>query len=83
VNRMDGNGGPRTMLVLTRKPGQSIMIGDEIEVRVLAVTGEKVRIDITASKEVPVYREEIYERIVSERSSPEKELERLTQASGR
>lgn len=56
------------MLVLTRKPGQSIMIGDQIEVTVLSVTGEKVRVGITASKDVPIYRDEVYERIESERS---------------
>ena len=47
------------MLVLTRKSNQSIMIGDDIEVSVLAIMGEKVRIGIEAPHEVPVYREEI------------------------
>ena len=56
------------MLVLTRKPGQSIMIGDQIEVTVLSVTGEKVRVGITAPKDVPIYRDEVHERIESERS---------------
>lgn len=51
------------MLVLTRKPGQSIMIGDGIEVQVLSVAGEKVRLGITAPREVGIFREEIYERI--------------------
>lgn len=48
------------MLVLTRKPNQSIMIGDGIEVSVLSVAGEKVRIGIHAPPDVPVFRTEIY-----------------------
>ena len=48
------------MLVLTRKSNQSIMIGDDIEVSVLSVAGEKVRIGIQAPKEIPVFRTEIY-----------------------
>ena len=48
------------MLVLTRKSNQSIMIGDEIEVSVLAIMGEKVRIGIDAPRSVPVFRKEVY-----------------------
>ena len=48
------------MLVLTRKSNQSIMIGDDIEVSVLSVVGEKVRIGIQAPQHVPVFRTEIY-----------------------
>jgi carbon storage regulator len=48
------------MLVLTRKSNQSIMIGDDIEVSVLAVTGDKVRIGIAAPRDVPVFRKEVY-----------------------
>jgi carbon storage regulator len=48
------------MLVLTRKSNQSIMIGDDIEVSVLSVMGDKVRIGIQAPQEVPVFRTEIY-----------------------
>jgi carbon storage regulator len=48
------------MLVLTRKSNQSIMIGDEIEVSVLSVMGEKVRIGIQAPQQIPVFRKEIY-----------------------
>jgi carbon storage regulator len=48
------------MLVLTRKGNQSIMIGDEIEVSVLAIMGEKVRIGIQAPRDVPVFRKEVY-----------------------
>ncbi|MEA2377597.1 MAG: carbon storage regulator [Thermoleophilaceae bacterium] len=48
------------MLVLTRKGNQSIMIGDEIEVSVLSIMGEKVRIGIDAPRAVPVFRKEVY-----------------------
>lgn len=48
------------MLVLTRKSNQSIMIGDDIEVTVLSVMGDKVRIGIQAPGDVPVFRTEIY-----------------------
>ncbi len=56
------------MLVLTRKAGQSIMIGDEIEVSVLAIMGEKVRIGIEAPREVPVFRKEVYLEIQEDRN---------------
>ena len=55
------------MLVLTRKSNQSIMIGDEIEVSVLAIVGEKVRIGIQAPRDVPVFRKEVYLEIQDER----------------
>ena len=48
------------MLVLTRKSNQSIMIGDDVEVSVLSIMGEKVRIGIQAPQEIPVFRKEIY-----------------------
>jgi carbon storage regulator len=51
------------MLVLTRKSNQSIMIGDDVEVSVLSVMGDKVRIGIQAPQEVPVFRTEIYVEI--------------------
>lgn len=57
------------MLVLTRKSNQSIMIGDEIEVSVLSITGEKVRIGIQAPREVPVFRREVYLEIQEERGT--------------
>ena len=56
------------MLVLTRKSNQSIMIGDDIEVSVLAIMGEKVRIGIQAPRDVPVFRKEVYLEIQQERS---------------
>ena len=54
------------MLVLTRKSNQSIMIGDDIEITVLAVMGEKVRIGIEAPRSVPVFRREVYVEIQEE-----------------
>jgi carbon storage regulator len=81
------------MLVLTRKPGQSIMIGDGVEVQVLSVAGEKVRLGITAPRDVSIFRNEVYDRIESENASREEEddgetnaavedaLERLSQRS--
>jgi carbon storage regulator len=59
------------MLVLTRKPGQSIMIGDGVEVQVLSVAGEKVRLGITAPRDVSIFRNEVYERIESENNAPD------------
>ena len=55
------------MLVLTRKANQSIMIGDEIEISVLAIMGEKVRIGIQAPRSIPVFRKEVYLEIQGER----------------
>jgi carbon storage regulator len=55
------------MLVLTRKSNQSIMIGDDIEVSVLAIMGEKVRIGIDAPRSVPVFRKEVYVEIQQDR----------------
>jgi carbon storage regulator len=54
------------MLVLTRKSNQSIMIGDDVEVSVLAIMGEKVRIGIQAPRDVPVFRREVYLEIQQE-----------------
>ncbi|MQA74141.1 MAG: carbon storage regulator CsrA [Solirubrobacterales bacterium] len=56
------------MLVLTRKTNQSIMIGDEIEVSVLAVSRDKIRLGITAPRDVPVFRKEVYLSIKDEES---------------
>ena len=54
------------MLVLTRKTNQSIMIGDDIEVSVLAVSRDKIRLGITAPRDIPVYRREVYLSIKGE-----------------
>ena len=56
------------MLVLTRKSNQSTMIGDDIEVSVLSIMGEKVRVGIQAPREIPVFRKEVYLEIQQERA---------------
>jgi carbon storage regulator len=55
------------MLILTRRPGETIMIGDEIRVIVQSVSGNQIRIGIVAPADIPVHREEVYERIREER----------------
>ncbi len=60
------------MLVLTRKSNQSIMIGDDIEVSVLAISGEKVRLGIEAPKSVPVFRREVYVEIKDDEAADER-----------
>jgi carbon storage regulator len=55
------------VLVLTRKSNQSIMIGDDVEISVLSIMGEKVRIGIAAPRDVPVFRKEVYLEIQAER----------------
>ncbi len=60
------------MLVLSRQPDQSIMIGDDIEIVVVAVRGDKVRLGINAPRHVSVHRKEIYEIILRERADGEK-----------
>ena len=68
------------MLVLTRKSNQSIMIGDEIEVSVLAIMGEKVRIGIQAPRSIPVFRKEVYIEIQSEKGESSGAREEVDQA---
>jgi len=58
------------MLILTRRVGESLMIGDEVSVTVLGVKGNQVRIGVNAPKTVPVHREEIYQRIQQELMDP-------------
>jgi carbon storage regulator len=63
------------VLVLTRKSNQSIMIGDDIEVSVLAIMGEKVRIGIEAPRSVPVFRKEVYVEIQADREAEDTKAE--------
>jgi carbon storage regulator len=56
------------MLILTRRVGETLMIGDEVTVTVLGVKGNQVRIGVNAPRDVPVHREEIYERIKREQA---------------
>jgi len=55
------------MLILTRRAGETIMVGDEVTITVLGIKGNQVRLGVNAPKEIAVHREEIYERILVER----------------
>ncbi len=67
------------MLILTRRVGESVMIGDEVTITVLGVKGNQVRVGINAPKNVAVHREEIYERIKNEQGQPQKRPESTTE----
>ncbi len=68
------------MLVLTRKSNQSIMIGDDIEISVLAVMGEKVRIGIEAPRAIPVFRKEVYLEIQQDAAAEDATGEQVEEA---
>jgi carbon storage regulator len=56
------------MLILTRRIGETLMVGDEVTMTVLGVKGNQVRLGVNAPKDVAVHREEIYQRILNEKS---------------
>lgn len=59
------------MLILTRRVGETLMVGDDVTVTVLGVKGNQVRIGVDAPKDVAVHREEIYQRIQKEKEQSE------------
>ena len=59
------------MLILTRRVGETLMVGDDVTVTVLGVKGNQVRIGVNAPRDVAVHREEIYERIKQEQNEAE------------
>jgi carbon storage regulator len=68
------------MLVLTRRPGESIIVGQNIVVTVIEIKGGQVRIGIDAPREIEVYREEIYEQVRQENLAAVANAERIRQA---
>ncbi|MFY9264938.1 MAG: carbon storage regulator CsrA [Solirubrobacterales bacterium] len=69
------------MLVLTRKSNQSIMIADDVEISVLSIVGDKVRIGIEAPKSIPIFRKEVYLQIQRERAGEQASSHDATQAA--
>ncbi len=70
-----------TMLVLSRQRDESIMIGDDVEIIIVDVRGDKVRLGITAPKEIPVHRREIYDAIQREKRQKKEAQEKQEKES--
>ena len=70
------------MLILTRRVGETIMIGDDVAVTVLGVKGNQVRVGVNAPKETSVHREEIYERIKREEQAGNSAPRRASSEAG-
>jgi len=68
------------MLVLSRQRDESIMIGDDVEITIVDVRGDKVRLGITAPREIPVHRREIYDTIQREKAAAAAKAGKLSEA---
>jgi carbon storage regulator len=71
------------MLILTRRVGETVVIGNDVTVTVLGVKGNQVRLGVNAPREVAVHREEIYERIKQEKAAEETQQPKLVGAARR
>lgn len=68
------------MLILTRKTGESLMVGDDVTVTVLGVKGNQVQIGVTAPRDQAVHREEIYLQVQSDQNAPQRSKQRTVNA---
>jgi carbon storage regulator len=73
-NNNKDRGEDTAMLILTRRVGETVVIGNDVDVTVLGVKGNQVRIGIKAPRDVSVHREEIYKRIKDEAPAPERRI---------
>ena len=64
--------GENGMLVLSRQPDETIMIGDDVEITIIDIRGKQVRLGITAPRSIPVHRKEVYDAIKRERAAAAK-----------